>query len=84
MSVPGWVWDPQEADFQANLVVLRGFVDREGHARVPARHVETIDGDDHKLGSWVTSRRAEYGKGKLSAERIDALEAVPGWVWSAR
>jgi hypothetical protein len=83
-AIPGWEWDVSEADFQGALAALKQFVDREGHARVSNKHVETFDGEKLRLGYWVGTRRRDYAKGKLSQDRIDALEALPGWVWKAR
>jgi hypothetical protein len=38
---------------------------------------------DHlPLGSWAAIQRRDYQNGKLSAERRDRLNSVPGWVWS--
>jgi hypothetical protein len=68
--------------FQEGLGALGQFVEREGHARVPAIHVELFQGAELKLGPWVSSRRTEFRAGGLSAERIAALEAVPGWDWN--
>ena len=76
--MPGWEWDPREADFQKGLERLRAFVDREGHARVPRRYT---DETDFKLANWVRGRRQEYKKGDLSPEHIQALEEVQGWEW---
>ena len=56
---------------------LEAFVAREGHARVPARHVD----DGTQLGSWVNIQRALYRAGSLSASRATRLEALPGWSW---
>lgn len=56
------------------------FAAREGHAKVPATHTEP---DGFRLGRWVSYRRTDYRLGRLSAERIVALEGVPGWVWDA-
>ncbi len=55
-ALPGWTWDPYGDDWAAGLAALRAFVAREGHARVPQRHVE----GGFRLGSWVTSRRVEH------------------------
>ncbi len=77
-ALPVWEWDPKEADYQRNLSVLREFVAREGHARAPQKHVETVDGVDVNLGAWASKRRDEFGKRRLSAERIAVLEALPG------
>ena len=68
-------------DYQRHLGALRQYAARKGHARVPQVHVEPFNGEKLNLGTWVNNRRAEYGKGKLSAERVAELEAVPGWEW---
>ena len=36
-----------------------------------------------KLGSWVSYRRRDFKKGKLSPERSAVLEALPGWEWNS-
>jgi len=77
-AIPGWTWDPYRENFQRGLDELRAFVAREGHARVPQTHT-TASG--FHLGSWVSARRSEHGAGALSAERVTALEAIPGWTW---
>lgn len=61
--------------------ILKLSVQREGHASVPANHVE----GDFKLGVWVRTRRysyikQSYGK-KLSQEKINLLESLPEWSW---
>jgi superfamily II DNA or RNA helicase len=63
--------------FAVGLTALRVFVDREGHARVPALHVE----GGLRLGSWVNGRRVERKGGHLGPARAAQLEAVPGWTW---
>jgi hypothetical protein len=45
--------------------------------------VVEVNGAEFTLGRWVSSRRGDFKYGKLSAERIAALEAIPGWVWAA-
>ena len=57
-----------------NTALLAQFVAREGHARVPAKHLE----DGERLGGWVTSLRSK--KIKLNAEQLSRLEAL-GFVW---
>ena len=34
---------------------------------------------ERSLGMWISNRRQDYKKGKLSRERVDAIEALPGW-----
>ena len=58
--------------------------EREGHARIPRKHVEEFDGDIINLGIWVQSRRGEFRRGSLSAERVAELEAIPGWQWGTK
>ena len=73
------MWDPIEADYQEGLAYLKAFIEREEHARVPARHTE----GGFNLGAWVARRRQDFKKGKLSEERIADLTALKGWVWEA-
>jgi hypothetical protein len=76
-ALPGWTWSPLDDNFQRGLLGLKAFVRREGHAAVPHAHREK----DLKLGYWVAVRRRDYSERRLSAERIRALESVPGWWW---
>jgi superfamily II DNA or RNA helicase len=72
-----WTWDTYEADFQRNLELLRGFVEREGHARVPQSHREI----GVNLGTWVATQRVN--RDRLEPRRRAQLEAVSGWLWEA-
>lgn len=76
----GWVWSPRAERFLRMLALLRRYAKREGHARVPAAHVEAR----LKLGQWVSARRAEYRRGRLSKGVIETLERLPGWGWRIR
>jgi hypothetical protein len=79
-ALPGWTWDPRDDDWQRGLELLRRFVEREGHARVPRNHQE----DGFALGGWVTKRREDHRRQMLKADRLAALEALPGWTWNPR
>ena len=76
-AIPGWVWDPWDANWEVGFSLLERFATREGHTRIPQQRVE----DGYRLGAWVTTQRAVYRRGQLPAERISPLEALPGWVW---
>jgi hypothetical protein len=76
---PGWNWDTYDLDWQDGLAYLRRFVEREGHAR-PVREVRV---DGYQLGRWVQRRRSQYRAGRLPADRVEVLEALPGWTWDA-
>jgi hypothetical protein len=36
-----------------------------------------------RIGAWSNKRRLQYKAGTMPADRVAALEAVPGWWWSA-
>lgn len=76
-ALPGWTWDPIEARWREGFTILQRFVEREGHARVPAKWRE----DDYGLGGWVVRQRVLWREGRLDPERRERLEAVPGWEW---
>ncbi|KQO98649.1 hypothetical protein ASF30_11340 [Leifsonia sp. Leaf264] len=76
----GWVWDAVADNRRAGQEALLAFYTREGHARVPAEHIEGFV----NLGSFVRWRRREYQAGTMSEERIRRLESLHGWVWEAR
>ena len=80
-ALPGWSWDPSQDDWQAGIAHLRAYVERQGHALVPKKHV-TDDG--YRLGMWVSGRRKDRRKGKLTDDRVAALDALPSWTWDAR
>lgn len=63
------------------LAALNAFSAREGHARVPASHVEKMNGTAVNLGAWVGYIRQRKRAGLLPQSRIDAISAVPGWEW---
>lgn len=77
-AIPGWVWEPFAEGWHDNLAALQAFVEREGHARVSAAHLE----GRLRLGRWVSHQRSEYGLGRLDLSRAAELEAIPGWTWN--
>jgi hypothetical protein len=70
----GFVWDPREADWEEGIRYLTIYKEREGHCRVPFKHIE----NGFCLGQWVTSRR-NY-KRTLSKARRQQLDEL-GFVW---
>ncbi|WP_067687888.1 DEAD/DEAH box helicase [Nocardia jejuensis] len=76
-SVPGWAWDPHTAAWDRGYCELVEFVDRKGHARVPAGHIE----GKVKLGVWVGEQRAN--RETMSQDRRARLEAISGWSWNS-
>ena len=54
----------------------------EGKARMPQHHREALpDHVELDLSRWCTVQRQEHRLGQMPADRITALEQVPGWEW---
>ncbi|WP_420823760.1 helicase associated domain-containing protein [Streptomyces torulosus] len=72
-----------------NLAAARQFYEREGHLRVPRKHVETITvggdgGEDQeerelRLGAWISNQRSRAAT--LSQDRREQLAAI-GMRWT--
>ncbi|MFB7646010.1 helicase associated domain-containing protein [Streptomyces sp. NPDC056084] len=74
----------QADKWNAHLAAARQFFEREGHLKVPRRHVETVlseDGreDQYRLGAWINNQRSRADA--LSPERVEELSMV-GMRWS--
>ena len=78
-ALPGWSWDPFTEQWEEAFEQLQSYVNKYGNARVNWKHI-TPDG--FKLASWVSDQRKRKSKSLLSQDRIERLEALPGWVWS--
>lgn len=73
----GFIWDALEDDFQRGLGYLKAYKKEFGDCSVPA--LFDIP-DKFNLGTWVSSRRADYKNSRLPKERIEALDAL-GFIW---
>ncbi|WP_442815966.1 helicase associated domain-containing protein [Streptomyces sp. NBC_01768] len=78
----------QADKWAVNLAAARQFYAREGHLRVPRKHVETIaagaggEGQEEqaiRLGSWFGNQRSRAAT--LSPERVEQLSAI-GMRWA--
>ncbi|WP_327129839.1 DEAD/DEAH box helicase [Streptomyces sp. NBC_01727] len=79
----------QADKWTANLAAARQYYEREGHLRVPRKHVETItvrraDGEDQeqrplRLGAWVGNQRSRTAT--LTPERMEQLSGI-GMRWT--
>ncbi|MER5556270.1 Helicase associated domain protein [Streptomyces sp. NPDC002793] len=78
----------QAQKWAIHLTAAKQFFEREGHLKVPRKHIETInipgtdDGQDEermlKLGAWVANQRTRAAT--LTPERTEQLSAV-GMRW---
>ncbi len=71
----GFEWDPARADWEEMFQALVAFKENQGHCGVPAKRSE-----NPQLGTWVSTRRRDFRKGRLSEERVVRLEAL-GFEW---
>ncbi|MFB7827386.1 Helicase associated domain protein [Streptomyces hydrogenans] len=67
-----------------NYAAAKQFFEREGHLRVPRKHVERIVGEDQqerelRLGAWVGNQRSRAAT--LTPERMELLSAI-GMRWA--
>lgn len=72
---------PNKDRWERNYLALQKFVNREGHALVPASHTELYDGRNVPIGAWVGYMRQRYRAGSLTTDRISSLENLKGWTW---
>lgn len=79
-ALPGWSWDPKQEAWEYGFAALTAYAEREGHTDVPRHYVQC----EYLLGSWVHNQRNFFRRGKLAADRIKMLEALPGWSWSPK
>jgi hypothetical protein len=78
-QLPGWEWDAREAAWNKRYRVLERYAADTGQAAPPSStRIEGVP-----IGQWVTNLRQSYRKGRLSPERVEALERLPGWRWAA-
>jgi hypothetical protein len=76
---PRWVWDARAEHWQKQfLTAMDAFYAREGHARVPVRHIE----NGYRLGQATNNLRTRYHARRLHPERARELERrYQEWVW---
>jgi hypothetical protein len=74
-------WDAAGTGWRLGYLALRQYRAREDTCRVPYQHVEALPDIDINLSRWCVVQRQEHRYGRLSADRVATLEAVPGWQW---
>jgi ferredoxin-thioredoxin reductase catalytic subunit len=79
----GFIWHANEGThsehWDSMFRALAQFKQREGHLRVPTRHVEQ---GGQNLGTWIKMNRAEKRKGTLCPELERRLNEI-GFIWNA-
>jgi superfamily II DNA or RNA helicase len=75
--LPGWTWDTVADKWEEGFRRLVGYVELNGHARVPPDFIA----DGYKLGPWVANQRTKQNHGTLDADCQSRLQHLPGWTW---
>jgi superfamily II DNA or RNA helicase len=75
-SLPQWIDNPRENDWEERLIEITDFCHLNGHSYP--------DASSPGLRAWVTTRRSAYKINKLESEQVEALEQLPGWSWEHR
>ena len=77
-SFSWWSWDVHADSFDSTIQSLLTFYNSfKDLPKIKGKRTE----DEHQLATFCSAKRAEYKKNKLSAEKITALESIPGWSW---
>ncbi len=71
----GFVWDRFSAAWEEMFATLMDYKVKHGHCNVSQPWP-----DNPSLGSWASNQRNAKKRGRLSAERVERLEAI-GFVW---
>ena len=52
---------------------------QQSYGRLP--HFGELDANGVNIGYWVQKQRDKHNAGRLPADRVAALQGVPGWTW---
>lgn len=72
--------DTLTSQWEGALANLVRYVDDHGHARPPQDY---LCPNGFPLGRWVSDQRKRYSRERLVRDRVERLEALPGWAWNA-
>jgi len=75
-----WTWNINEQKWENAFIYLKDYIHNNGSIDIPQLY-RTVDG--FKLGQWVHENQKQYQNGRLSKERQELLESLPGWEWRA-
>jgi hypothetical protein len=78
-ALPGWTWDPLEAQWRANYDALAQLASETGSSQLPAK----FEYKGIKIGQWIGWMRKKYAQSSLPASQIQMLERLPGWTWDS-
>jgi len=78
-AIPGWEWNPHDAAWHRMFIHL----EQAAHHRGSVAHItQTTVIDGVNVGHWVMAQRTRHRQGRLATDRVEALQALPGWDWA--
>lgn len=86
-ALPGWRWDPREERWWEQFDALADYVRAHNGYPPQSRGRAQHRWKGEKLGQFVNECRNGYRNGgwlTRFADRVAALEALPGWVWNTK
>ncbi len=78
-SLEKWSWNPIEDDWNEMYVQVFNYCS-SGNGTQPRRHIP----EEYEMGQWVGVQRSAFKESKISSNRIELLEKIPGWTWRAK
>lgn len=75
-----WSWDPLNDDWAFFFHSLKKYAEDHPEKPTPPKDLKLTNGK--LLSSWVHNQKNRFNLGKLTRERIERLETIPGWAWS--
>jgi len=75
---------PYESRFNSKVELVRQWSADNGNCNIPVGAVIHTQGHPVRIGRWVDYIRGQHRTGRLPSERIQVLEAIPGWTWEPR
>jgi len=78
-AIPGWEWNPYDAAWWRMFTHL----EQAAHHHGTVAHItQTAVIDGVNIGHWVMAQRTRHRQDRLTPDRAQALQALPGWDWA--
>ena len=77
-ELPGWLWNPREAEFHRKVTVLQNYTSETGNTIADIKQRDRWANDP--IGAWVNTWRTHPDR--LTTESRRLLEGLPGWTWN--
>jgi len=80
-AITGWEWNPYDTAWRRMFTHLQQAAHHHGSV---AHITQTAVIDGVNVGHWVMDQRTRHRQGRLGPDRVNALQALPGWDWAPR